>query len=623
MQPDTAVKRLEMLPTLARTGKSVNGLFRLFTHRPLWKIGLERIKRNKGAGTPGIDGSKVTDLDEVEIESLIQSLVDKSYRPVPVRRVYIPKANGKLRPLGIPTAKDRLVQEVVRSILDLIYEPVFSRNSHGFRKGRSCHTALEQIDKVWTGVKWIVEVDIEGYFDNIDHSVLLNLLKARIDDADFVGIISLMLKAGFLEDWKFHETRSGTPQGGIVSPLLANIYLHELDLKMDELIAGFDKGNRRALCAEYKSIVYKVEHACSRVKHFDRLGDETAKAKWLRRHAEVRAQLLRTPASDPMDPSYRRLRYVRYADDFLIGIIGSRADACKIMDMVRDYLGSVLHLRVSVEKSGVRKATDGVEFLSYGIRTFSMPSKMRIVTQTGGRRDGKRSMIGKIQLSVPIDKVRSFSTRHRYGTFTPFNALHRNDLLHCDQIEIVDVYNSEMRGFANYYALARDVKINLRKLEYLWQTSLLKTLAAKNATSVMSVVNRYKVGPNRFAFTYSVNGKTVSRKLWKLSEMDKSANRTNTVDLIDGNEWLILPKTSVLQRAAASECHFCGKIGGRFHLHHVNPVRNMKIAGPIVSARVGRSRKTVPMCEECHILLHKGMLPDYRGRQREVESRVQ
>ena len=218
MQASTALARLETLPSLALAGKPVNGLFRLLTYRPLWEVGLARIRTNRGAGTPGIDGTKVTALGSADIETAIQQLMDGTYRPSPVKRVYIPKPNGKLRPLGIPTAMDRLVQEVMRLILDRIYEPVFSTRSHGFRQGRSCHTALDHLRSKWTGVKWIVEMDIKGYFDNIDHSVLLDLLRRRIDDEKFLAVLSDMLKAGFLELWVLNETYSGTPQGGIITP---------------------------------------------------------------------------------------------------------------------------------------------------------------------------------------------------------------------------------------------------------------------------------------------------------------------------------------------------------------------------------------------------------------------
>ena len=252
MQPHTVEKRLGSIIDLSRQGKRVNGLFRLLNCPLLWERAYEQIAPNKGALTPGIDADNTLDAFSLErMQGIITRVMDGSYRFSPARRQYIPKANGKKRPLGIPTADDKLVQAAVKILLEHVYEPIFADQSHGFRRGRSCHTALTEIRQTWHGMKWLIEVDIVGYYDNIDHGVLLDLLRTRIDDERLVKLIERMLKAGCLEDWRFHKTFSGTPQGGVISPILANVYLHELDRFMAEMKTRFDKGQARRRDAHY------------------------------------------------------------------------------------------------------------------------------------------------------------------------------------------------------------------------------------------------------------------------------------------------------------------------------------------------------------------------------------
>lgn len=207
----------------------------------MYGVAYQKIASNGGCTTKGSDGQSIDNMSLVRIDTLIDSLKNESYQPKPARRVYIPKKNGETRPLGIPTFEDKLVQEVVRMILEAIYEDYFENTSHGFRPKRSCHTALLHVQKTFNGAKWFVEGDIKGFFDNINHDVMVATLSERIADDRFLRLIRKFLNAGYVEDWKFHNTYSGTPQGGIVSPILANIYLDRLDY-MKEYIQKFDKG---------------------------------------------------------------------------------------------------------------------------------------------------------------------------------------------------------------------------------------------------------------------------------------------------------------------------------------------------------------------------------------------
>jgi RNA-directed DNA polymerase len=373
--------------------------------------------------TPGVDGQTFDGMTLARLDRLVERVAEGRYRPRPVRRVYIPKGNGKMRPLGIPTADDRIVQEAARMILAAIYEPVFSQHSHGFRAGRSCHTALEEIRKTWTGAKWLIEVDVRGFFDNIDHDILLGLLARRIDDPVFIDLIGTMLKAGCMDEWKFERTYSGTPQGGVISPLLANIYLHELDLFMEEMRAGFDKGVKRRANPAY---VAQTQQIAALRKEIDAIradgADEAEVRACLARIEAINRERRKISSVDPMDPNFRRLRYCRYADDFLVGVIGNKADAVQIMADIQRFLADRLNLAVSPEKTGVRDASRGSPFLGFHVCAFTLrsPGTMAGRQKVGGgmRRILRRPTRGNIKLWVPRDRVYAFCRRKSSATST-------------------------------------------------------------------------------------------------------------------------------------------------------------------------------------------------------------
>lgn len=462
-------------------------LFRYLLRPDIYFTAYKNLYANSGAGTRGINDDTADGFGEKKIQKIIESLRSKSYRPNPVRRTYIQKKNSKkCRPLGIPTFSDKLVQEALRMILEAIYEPIFLNVSHGFRPNRSCHTALKTIKRQFAGARWFVEGDIKGCFDNIDHEILIKVLRNKVKDARIIKLIYRFLKAGYLEDWQYHKTYSGTPQGGILSPLLANIYLHELDKFVMKLKEEFDTPSENQKTPEYRKLHNELKRISWRLKKVS--GEE--RTQLLEEYRIKRKKLMTIPCTAQTD---KKLRYIRYADDFIIAVKGSKEDCKAIKQKLSEYISGQLNMELSEEKTLITHSSECAGFLGYDICV----RRSQAIKRGGNHHVKKRTLNGSVELIVPLnDKIHKFIFSKKIAVQKNDGALfpvHRKYLIGSTDLEIVTIYNTELREICNYYSLAANFS-KLNYFAYLIEYSCLKTIASRHKSSIYKVIGKYRCG---------------------------------------------------------------------------------------------------------------------------------
>jgi group II intron reverse transcriptase/maturase len=576
---------LGVLRERGRRGLPLERLYRQLFNPQLYLLAYGRLYSNKGAMTPGVDGETVDGMSLDKIGRIIDALRHERYRFKPARRVYIPKKNGKRRPLGLPSWSDKLVGEVVRLLLEAYYEPRFSDHSHGYRPGRGCHTALSEVRRTWTGTAWFIEGDIAGCFDRLDHTVMLNILGENIHDNRFLRLVRNMLEAGYLEDWEYNATLSGAPQGGVVSPILSNIYLDRLDKFVEtELIPEHTRGTRRAVNPEYANNRVAIQRA--------RRHDDRAAVR------QLRARQRTLPSKDPQDPGYRRLRYLRYADDHLLGFIGPKAEAEQIKQHLATFLRDDLKLELSEEKTLITHARTGAaHFLGYEVTVHHNDRKVT---------HGTRRANGSIGLRVPKTVIKAKSA--------PFlqrgKPARRTRMLNNDDHTIINTYGTEYRGIVQYYLLAGDVW-RLSRLRWVMVTSMLKTLAGKYHSTVSKMAARYAAtvetphGPRRcFQVSVEREGKPPLTARFDGIPLRQIKNAI----LVDREPVPVrFRRKELIGRLLAGRCELC-KHTGAMEVHHVGKLADLTTPGrpqPEWAALMAqRRRKTLVVCPNCHNTIH-------------------
>ena len=575
-------------------------LYRILFNEQMFYVAYQRIYAKPGNMTPGSDGKTIDGMSIERIGHLIAALKDESYMPIPARRVYIPKKNGKKRPLGIPSIEDKMVQEVVRLILEAIYEGHFENTSHGFRPRRSCQTALRSIQNLFTGANWFIEGDIKGFFDNIDHHILIDTLRERISDERFIRLIWKFLKAGYIEDFTFHNTYSGTPQGGIISPILANIYLDKFDKYMREYAESFDKGKKRRenpLHAKYSRKAIRLRKAIRNTT------DEGIKRELLSQLKDAEAMTRKVSASMAMDSTYKRLKYIRYADDFLIGVIGSKEDCAKMKEDFTIYMRDKLKLELSEEKTLITNAQESAKFLGYEISIRKSEAMKR-------NKQGwlKRPFSGRIMLTLPIATVQKKLLGLKAMELRVINgkeiwyAMPRNYLTKEDPATICARYTTEIRGLYQYYRIADNISYAGNKFGYIMRYSFCKTLAKKLNSSTAKVIRKYK-RDHDLAIPYQTKkGETKFRIFYNDGFAKQEPNKDATCDNLPNT--FVLPYPTIAERLMEHKCELCGATNVQTLTYQVRKLKGLNPNTEWHRIMIRTWRKTLVVCEHCNVKIH-------------------
>jgi group II intron reverse transcriptase/maturase len=577
---------LGVLRERGRRGLPCNELYRQMFNPQLYLVAYGRIYSNQGAMTPGASAETVDGMSLGKIGRIIDALRHERYRFSPVKRVLIPKKNGKLRPLGLPGWTDKLVGEVMRLLLEAYYEPRFSDRSHGFRARRGCHTALREVAHTWTGTTWLIEGDISDCFGSLDHEVMLSTLSEKIHDHRFLRLVRNMLQAGYLEDWVWNATLSGAPQGGVLSPMLSNIYLHRLDNFVEKvLIPEYNRGAERVKNPAYRKVQKALTLARER-------GDRVEARS-------LRQRLRSMPSKDLRDPRYRRLRYVRYADDTLLGFTGPKAEAEEIKQRLRQFLRDELRLELSEEKTLITHARTGAaRFLGYEI---TVQQNDKAIT------NGQRSSNATVKLRVPTAVIKA-----KCASYTQRGQpARRTRLMNRDDYTIVSIYGAEYRGVVQYYLLASDV-YRLNRLNWVMETSLLKTLAGKHRSTVSKTAAKYKVkvetpyGP-RTCFQATIE-RGDGRKPLVAQYGGIPLRRQKTAVLQDRQPGRAVGPKELVTRLLTGRCELCER-SDNIQVHHIRKLADLDKLGqpekPAWAAIMAkRRRKALVVCQRCHDNIH-------------------
>jgi len=390
---------------------------------------------------------------------------------------------------------------------------------------------------------------------------------------------------------------------------------------MRKMKERFDQGKRRKTNNIYHRYTDKIQRLRKKWDSWKGKEGKTQEHQAIQEAIQrVEQCRKRLPSGDPFDDGYKRLYYCRYADDYVIGIIGSRADAEEIRQAVKQFIQGTLNLSIAEEKAHICHSKEGVTFLGYWLKTHSGERIVKV--KRGPRHTTFKAISERIQLHIPPGKLEKFCTTKRYGTYQATQAIHKKEFTPLSDAEIILAYNGELRGLANYYALAYGVKQRMNKLAYIWQTSLLKTLAHKHQTSVSKIATRLKTNDG-YAHIVRDEHKTRIIRLFRLKDLKPSVSSDHRIDTPPSTYDLTLSRSELIRRLNARKCEYCETIQGPFEVHHIRKLKDVAQGKERWQQMMAaRRRKTLVLCRTCHHLLHAGKLPDKEHLKKQSKGRA-
>lgn len=570
-------------------------LFRILKHDDIWILAYENLKSNKGVLTPGINPSTFDGMNLKRLQNIKQQVLRESYKFKPVKHIMIPKSKGKLRPLGLPSSDDKIVQEVIRLILESVYEPNFDENSYGFRPGRGVHNALAHVDKTFRWMDWVIEGDIEGAYPSIDHRILCNLIEKRINDTRFVNLIRKALNCGVLTGKTISHFSVGVPQGSIVSPILSNIYFHELDVWVKQKAKELYSAPSKVRSSEYKCIEKLIAKYSKRMQI---LRKDSVEHKNL--YKELKS--LRNLRSTIPSQKHTRIEvvYVRYADDWMIGVSGDKEIAQKLLLEVKVFFDT-LNLKLHPKKTKLTNLRKGkAYFLGYEI---FLPDKNPITNSvfsgTNTRRRGNPSLRFDIPVNELINKMvtRGYVSRLKKGV----RPISKYTYASLEDHVIVNHFRSVCLGILNFYSGCNKPQ-HLQYIHYLLHMSCAMTLAHRHRTSSKQIFTKH--GKRLTVKIPNTENKTVTfpyRTSWSISDSFWQIGKKFK------DPFSIYANRVSRSRLEAS-CIVCG-IKETVEMHHVKHIRKDSIRYEGFTRDMSLiNRKQVPLCRKCHMKVHKGLL---------------